>query len=98
MKKKLETQAMHSDIGAMDGLLKLAHAANVSNDTQRLQQQDWARANAMLKEELKRAKKAEEDRLQLQILQEERRLGARSDPRPVRDDGEHRRLREAAAH
>ena len=72
MKKKQETQAMHSDIGAMDGLLKLAHAANVSNDTQRLQQQDWARANAMLKEELKRAKKAEEDRLQLQILQEER--------------------------
>ena len=72
MKKKQEIQAMHSDIGAMDGLLKLAHAANVSNDTQRLQQQDWARANAMLKEELKRAKKAEEDRLQLQILQEER--------------------------
>ena len=72
MKKKQETQAMHSDIGAMDGLLKLAHAANMSNDTQRLQQQDWTRANAVLKEELKRAKKAEEDRLQLQQFQEER--------------------------
>ncbi|CAL6436786.1 unnamed protein product [Bathycoccus prasinos] len=97
MKKKQEIQAMHGDIGAMDGLLKLAHAANVSNDTQRLQQQDWARANAMLKEELKRAKKAEEDRLQLQILQEERErekrqtvsMSSNDDSMQINEDGMH---------
>ena len=72
MKKKQEKEleAMQSDIGAMDGLLKLAHAANVSTDTQRLQEQDWTRAQEMLNKELNRAKMIEEERLRLHELDE----------------------------
>ena len=72
MKKKQEKElaAMQSDIGAMDGLLKLAHAANVSTDTQRLQEQDWTRVQEMLNKGLNRAKMIEEEHLRLHELDE----------------------------
>jgi len=50
---------MQSDIGAMDGLLKLAHAANASSDTQWVQQRARDTINRVPQEERERKKRKE---------------------------------------
>ena len=58
-KQEKEREAMQSDIGAMDGLLKLAHAANASSDTQWMQQRARDTINRVPQEEREREKRKE---------------------------------------
>ena len=58
-KQEKEREAMQSDIGAMDGLLKLAHAANASSDTQWVQQRARDTINRVPQEERERKKRKE---------------------------------------